>query len=45
VRLVNDARYSPQKPFDVIIVYKLDRFARKLTILLEVIEQLEEIGV
>jgi site-specific DNA recombinase len=26
-------------------VYKLDRFARKLTILLEVIEQLEEIGV
>ena len=31
-----------QKPFDVVAVYKIDRFARRLKILLEVIEFFEE---
>jgi site-specific DNA recombinase len=31
-----------QKPFDVVAVYKIDRFARRLKILLEVIEYFEE---
>ncbi|OGH12019.1 MAG: hypothetical protein A2857_03715 [Candidatus Levybacteria bacterium RIFCSPHIGHO2_01_FULL_36_15] len=31
-----------QKPFDVVAVYKIDRFARRLKILLEIIEFFEE---
>ncbi len=31
-----------QKPFDVVAVYKIDRFARRLKILLEVIEFFED---
>jgi site-specific DNA recombinase len=39
-RLMEDIINAPegQKPFDVVAVYKIDRFARKLTILLDVIE-------
>lgn len=44
-QLINDIRYSPEKPFDVILVYKLDRFARKLSILLEVVDELEDLWV
>ena len=34
-----------EKPFDIVAVYKIDRFARKLTILFDVIDFLEEHGV
>ena len=39
-RLMEDIEFSPvgNKPFDAVIVYKVDRFARKLTILLDVVE-------
>ena len=45
MRMVNDIRHSTIKPFDVVIVYKLDRFARKLSVLLEVVEELEELWI
>lgn len=42
-RLMDDVRDSgSQKPFDVVAVFKLDRFARKLRILLDVIEYLKK---
>lgn len=43
-QLKEDLLYAPeeQKPFDLIAVYKIDRFARRLKILLEVIDYLEE---
>lgn len=42
-RLMDDVRDSGGKaPFDVVAVFKLDRFARKLRILLDVIEYLEK---
>ncbi|MFZ4500527.1 MAG: recombinase family protein [Minisyncoccia bacterium] len=39
-RLKEDILYAPegQKPFDVVAVYKIDRFARQLRILLDVID-------
>jgi site-specific DNA recombinase len=42
-RLIEDITLAPkdQKPFDVVAVYKIDRFARKLRILLEVIDFFE----
>lgn len=43
-RLKEDILMSPEsdRPFDIVAVYKIDRFARQLKILLEVIEFLEE---
>ncbi len=42
-RLMEDVRRNPNnKPFDLIAVYKIDRFARKLKVLLEVIDFFEE---
>lgn len=43
-RLKEDIISSPpdNKPFDIVAVYKIDRFARKLKILLDVIEFFEE---
>ena len=32
---------SDQKPYDMILVYKIDRFARRLTVLLEIVEKLK----
>lgn len=42
--LIKDITYAPidAKPFDVVAVYKIDRFARKLRVLLETIDWLEE---
>jgi site-specific DNA recombinase len=37
-RLMEDISKSTKKPFDVVAVYKIDRFARRLKLLLEVLE-------
>ncbi len=44
VRLKEAIYYSSKenRPFDVVAVYRIDRFARKLTVLLEVIDFFEE---
>lgn len=46
-RLLEDIKNSPpeNKPFDIIYVYKLDRFARRLKILLDVVEVLDEYSI
>lgn len=46
-KLKEDIVLAPEgsKPFDVVAVYKIDRFARKLKILLEVIDFFEEHGI
>jgi site-specific DNA recombinase len=43
-RLVEDIELASEdeKPFDAVVVYKIDRFARRLKILLSVVEFLEE---
>lgn len=43
-RLKEDIIYAPegQKPFDIVAVYKIDRFARKLKILLEIVDFFEQ---
>ncbi len=43
-RLVEDVTLAPEgeKPFDAVAVYKIDRFARKLKILLEIIDFFED---
>jgi site-specific DNA recombinase len=43
-KLKEDIIYAPEgeKPFDVVAVYKIDRFARQLRILLDVIDFFEE---
>jgi len=40
-RLFDDLEYSTDKPFDIVMVYKIDRFARKLAVLLDVVEMLK----
>jgi DNA invertase Pin-like site-specific DNA recombinase len=43
-RLCDDAEYyQDERPFDIVIVYKLDRFARKLEVLLDVTRILDEL--
>jgi len=46
-KLKEDILLAPEgsRPFDVVAVYKIDRFARKLKILLEVIDFFEEHGI
>lgn len=46
-KLIEDITYSPEeaKPFDVVAVYKIDRFARKLRVLLEIIDEFERYGI
>jgi len=46
-RLKEDVLNAPegQKPFDIVAVYKLDRFARRLKILIEVIDFFEDKGI
>jgi len=45
-RLFNDLKHSEEEPpFDVVLVYKIDRFARKLSVLLEIVETLDSYGV
>ena len=46
-RLVEDITNAPvgEKPFDTVAVYKIDRFARKLKILLNAIDLFEENGI
>ena len=46
-RLKEDILNTPegQKPFDMVAVYKLDRFARRLKILIEVIDFFEDKGI
>ena len=43
-KLIEDVVFAPsgQKPFDVIAIYKIDRFARKLSILLKTLNFLEK---
>lgn len=43
-KLIEDITYAPEneKPFDVVAVYKIDRFARKLKVLLEVMDWFDE---
>lgn len=41
-RLMEDITSSDQKPFDIVAVYKIDRFARKLKVLLDIIEFFDE---
>lgn len=43
VRLMEDIKHAPEgaKPFDAVAVYKIDRFARKLSILLDAISFFE----
>ena len=41
-KLVEELDLNPHKPFDVVAVYKIDRFARKLKILLNIIDLLDE---
>lgn len=36
---------DPAKPFDVVAVYKIDRFARRLKVLLNIIDELDEKGI
>ncbi len=40
-RLFDDVELSPQKPFDVVMVYKIDRFARRLSVLLDISDRLK----
>ncbi|NVP18062.1 recombinase family protein [Candidatus Gracilibacteria bacterium] len=42
-KLFNDLKYG--KPFDIVAVYKIDRFARSLKVLLEVVDRLKEKGI
>lgn len=46
-RLFDDIKYSPEwtVPFDIVVVYKIDRFARDLKVLLEIIEELDEYNI
>ena len=45
-RLKEDIIYSKEnRPFDYVIVYKLDRFARRLKVLLNIVDFLEEYGI
>lgn len=46
-RLIEDLELAPKdaKPFDAVVVYKIDRFARRLRILLSVVEFLDEHGI
>jgi DNA invertase Pin-like site-specific DNA recombinase len=41
---MKDIMYAPNgdKPFDVVIAYRIDRFARKLKILLNIVDFLNE---
>lgn len=39
-RLIDDIKFSSESPFDTVIVYKIDRFARKLSVLLNIIDEL-----
>ena len=41
-KLMEDLSYSEQKPFDIVAVYKIDRFARKLKVLLDIIDFFDE---
>ncbi|MEI7478391.1 MAG: recombinase family protein [bacterium] len=38
-------QYSDPCPFDVVIVHKIDRFARKLVILLDIVENFAQHGI
>lgn len=46
-KLFEDIKYAPnwEPPFDVVVVYKIDRFARDLKVLLEIIGDLKESNV
>ncbi len=39
--MFDDLEYSDELPFDIVIVYKIDRFARKLSVLLDVVDKLK----
>lgn len=43
-RLIEDIELAPEgkRPFDAVVVYKIDRFARKLSILLKVVDFFEK---
>ncbi|MEN6378549.1 MAG: recombinase family protein [Methanofastidiosum sp.] len=41
-RLMEDISHSYSKPFDVVAVYKIDRFARRLKVLLEILDIFEK---
>lgn len=42
--LFEDIKYSPtgESPFDVVVVYKIDRFARDLRVLLDIVSELKK---
>lgn len=44
LRMKEDIEYAPEdeKPFDIVAVYRIDRFARRLKILLDVIDYFEK---
>ena len=44
-KLFEDLERLPEKPFDIVVVYKIDRFARDLYLLLQLIRRLESEGV
>jgi len=41
-RLIEDLENSEKKPFDIVAVYKIDRFARRLKVLLDVVDYFDE---
>lgn len=42
-QLMKQAKHAVwEKPFDVVIVYKIDRFARSLTVLLDIVDDLKQ---
>lgn len=44
-QLFDDIENTSDKPFDVVMVYKIDRFARKIGILLEIAKRFEKDGI
>lgn len=40
-RLIEDITHTSHKPFDMVAVFKIDRFARKLTILMDILDLFE----
>lgn len=46
-KLFDMLEYAPewQKPFDLVLVYKIDRFARRLSVLLDIVDRLRQYNV
>jgi DNA invertase Pin-like site-specific DNA recombinase len=46
-KLLNDATYyiGDNKPFDIVIVYKIDRLARKLSVLTSIVDMFKSLEI